>query len=1361
MKRLNPFLTVCASLLTGLSVITTNADTLQGALDCDAFSFTTGGDAEWFSQSSRCKVGDTALRSGAIGDGEVSYVETTVNGGGGLSFWWDVSSEDSDYDYLLVTVDGVEQSRIGGVIEEWTKHTLFVPEGRHTVRWTYCKDSSVDDGEDCAWLDGVTWTPAPEKISVRYVVNRGPALAGGEFTPGATVSDLATPEGAEDGYSFAGWYLDEDLMQELTGYLPMEENLTVYAKWILPVSALQVEGLALSSDGNGAWQAMKCGDQGNEYCLRYDSRDGNDSLAIEATGHGTVSFDMELGDFQLDGYVEISDWIEEYDEEDAEDYGYYETERTIYTFEMGSSYDLQLVGTGRHRILIRFYSSGAFGPAEADEVGPVLIKNLTWTPAPTQMTVHYNVNGGQTVPDGTFVPGATWGELPSAAYAGHAFVFWAEGSTNEFGVLTGKVDRTEYLPFKEDITVTARWGVPLSALDCDLALRNEGDDTWFAEEDLGGMVVRAEVSRSLDEGACSDVSSGNLAVLATTVVGYGTLSFRSRETRLNGWSWGELSCLVDNQFQVVGLDWGGNWSDADMLVYGEGEHEVKWIASCASSDLTRIDLSDICWTPAPATMTVRFDSDGGTTVEPREFRPGDAYGALPIPAKEGWTFAGWHEGEQLGRPANEWDYVPFADVTLVAKWIRPVSNMTDSGLTFATDEAYGFFQSNVRTSSGAFAAEANPTNALLTYVWNEEGRVVLTNALPTLTTTVAGPGYLSFAWKVRAAENGFYGCVSFSIDGEEKAMSETTEWQSVKAYIEEGTHVLCWQAQGSDGPCGDPVSLLDYPQSTLVGEVRFEPKAPQETMGAWHEKFSGYGVWSTGDLPRFASQYASRIEANAQDYEARICHAVAILGGLAENAEFVEFAQRFGFAIDYAHCAFVGEPKLDADTPGLNEMVDRAIAVAVPVIQSALSDLEAVPADWSGSVRLSSDEWPFDTDVYVDRADTLFARASLDAALGMIYFLGGYDLVADWQKFADATASSNGHVRAQTILSEQTGLFMAVRHADRIRSSGASVRAALTHALEADAAVLVRQDADTHVVEYDEEDFERLELSRTTLRSALLSLDDPQAFDLPALLEKTAWLNECDFSLLPGAGIMRVYLGALFSGTITRDMLPETSIAEDGELSVMVSSMTDPIFAGLFPEMTKAYWLAFLGHKAKDVPPMPTIEGDAGATVTGDVETGFVVRPSEGKSAVEVTIPAGIDVGRVTVEVPVKVKSVKPHGAKVKVVRGDADITEFLNLPMMDGGGAIDLSMATVKEEYVKEAMDPEKGAEIVLDAANPKMITPNTRKGLFYQLREGTTIDGMTDGDSCIGDGKPWKPDIKVKGGKSAFYAIGVGKGE
>ena len=47
-------------------------------------------------------------------------------------------------------------------------------------------------------------------------------------------------------------------------------------------------------------------------------------------------------------------------------------------------------------------------------------------------------------------------------------------------------------------------------------------------------------------------------------------------------------------------------------------------------------------------------------------------------------------------------------------------------------------------------------------------------------------------------------------------------------------------------------------------------------------------------------------------------------------------------------------------------------------------------------------------------------------------------------------------------------------------------------------------------------------------------------------------------------------------------------------------------------------WLDEVGWVTTEVPLSPTIEGDEGATVTGDAETGFVVKPSEGKTVVEV-----------------------------------------------------------------------------------------------------------------------------------------------
>jgi len=144
---------------------------------------------------------------------------------------------------------------------------------------------------------------------------------------------------------------------------------------------------------------------------------------------------------------------------------------------------------------------------------------------------------------------------------------------------------------------------------------------------------------------------------------------------------------------------------------------------------------------------------------------------------------------------------------------------------------------------------------------------------------------------------------------------------------------------------------------------------------------------------------------------------------------------------------------------------------------------------------------------------------------------------------------------------------------------------------------------------------------------------------------------------------------------------------------------------------------------------------------------------------VVVSIPSGVEASKVTVEVSPNVLTVTPNGASVKIVKSTNDITSYLDIPSADPSGTIDLSQATVKSEIVKEALDPAKGAEIELNAESPSLTTSETKPGLTYTLHEGATLQGMNPGDSKVGDGQPWTPNITVKGGTSGFYSIGVTK--
>ena len=180
-------------------------------------------------------------------------------------------------------------------------------------------------------------------------------------------------------------------------------------------------------------------------------------------------------------------------------------------------------------------------------------------------------------------------------------------------------------------------------------------------------------------------------------------------------------------------------------------------------------------------------------------------------------------------------------------------------------------------------------------------------------------------------------------------------------------------------------------------------------------------------------------------------------------------------------------------------------------------------------------------------------------------------------------------------------------------------------------------------------------------------------------------------------------------------------------------------------------------------PRRPVIEGDAEATVEGDSESGYIIKPSEGKKDVVINIPDGVEPEKVTVEVSADVETVKANGATIIVKAHGSDITEHLSSPAANGDGIVDLKAATVKEEVVKETLDVEKGAEVdISDPDSPELTTSETKPGLTYTLLEGATLEAMmscTDGDSKVGDGEKWTPTIKVKGGPSAFYTIEVSK--
>lgn len=132
----------------------------DAVVESTGLEWTMGGDMLWFEQTQTVKEGSSALQSGPITNNLHSWIETSVAGPGTLSFWWRVSSE-GGYDTLTCSIDASPQKTISGDKSGWMLETFALGDGPHIIRWTYTKDESNSEGQDCGWLDALQWVTTP------------------------------------------------------------------------------------------------------------------------------------------------------------------------------------------------------------------------------------------------------------------------------------------------------------------------------------------------------------------------------------------------------------------------------------------------------------------------------------------------------------------------------------------------------------------------------------------------------------------------------------------------------------------------------------------------------------------------------------------------------------------------------------------------------------------------------------------------------------------------------------------------------------------------------------------------------------------------------------------------------------------------------------------------------------------------------------------------------------------------------------------------------------------------------------------------------------------------------------------------
>lgn len=116
-----------------------------------------GGEVPWTITSDEAHSGIYCARSGVIGPKEYSrlVVYTDILDDGEITFWVKTSTEYKK-DYFVFRIDGNVEGYWSGETD-WTPVTVSFGAGSHKFEWYYHKNNKNDVGEDCVWLDDITF----------------------------------------------------------------------------------------------------------------------------------------------------------------------------------------------------------------------------------------------------------------------------------------------------------------------------------------------------------------------------------------------------------------------------------------------------------------------------------------------------------------------------------------------------------------------------------------------------------------------------------------------------------------------------------------------------------------------------------------------------------------------------------------------------------------------------------------------------------------------------------------------------------------------------------------------------------------------------------------------------------------------------------------------------------------------------------------------------------------------------------------------------------------------------------------------------------------------------------------------------
>ena len=137
-----------------LSLTTSAPSLLANAVDNGSLNWETGGNGVWGIQTTAVNThdGSDSAKPPALAVGQTSYLKALVNGPKLLTYWRKVATVDG-YDFLDFYIDGINSDSATGTVG-WTQKTLYIPPGRHLLRWEMYRDSGSGVAST-AYLDQV------------------------------------------------------------------------------------------------------------------------------------------------------------------------------------------------------------------------------------------------------------------------------------------------------------------------------------------------------------------------------------------------------------------------------------------------------------------------------------------------------------------------------------------------------------------------------------------------------------------------------------------------------------------------------------------------------------------------------------------------------------------------------------------------------------------------------------------------------------------------------------------------------------------------------------------------------------------------------------------------------------------------------------------------------------------------------------------------------------------------------------------------------------------------------------------------------------------------------------------------------